>query len=497
MQRRRFMKSVAAAAASCWAAPLRAGAGARWDLAVVGAGTAGVPAALFAARRGASVLLVDAAQDIGGTLHLAAGQISAAGTTLQTRLGIIDSADVHFEDVMRLSRGLADRQLVRLAVDEAGTTVDWLLARGLTPLPDHPVSGDSPGRPGYSVPRYLWGANEGRDILAVLRRELAPEVSSGRIALQLGTRVTGLLSTDDGRIEGLRATTPDGPRTWRARHVLLTSGGYAMNPALFEQLVGHPAYTAESYPHSMGDGLKLATSVGGWLRGQQLHRPGTGSILTADRFGARVYARFTTLPSRRQPWEIWVDVDGRRFIREDEPEDNVRARAVARLARLKYAIVFDRRVLEQAPVAVPGWSREKLLAHFDEHPMFESAGSPEALAGKLGIDPAGLAATLAQYNAAVASGSDPLGRQHMPQLLDTPPYYGIVHLGSSATSSTGVAVDGKLRVLRGDGVPVAGLYAAGEVLGSGVMVGDAFVPGMLITPALSFGRLLGQTLPLR
>lgn len=490
------MQTVMGSAASTWAMRIPAAASPRWDIAIVGAGTAGIPAAVFASRRGASVLLVDAAEQTGGTLHLAAGQISAAGTSLQARLGISDSPDRHFEDVMRLSRGLADPELVRLAVDHAPATVDWLLARGLTPLADHPVSGDSPGRPGYSVPRYLWGANEGRDILAVLHGELAPELTAGRIALQLGTRVTGLLSSDDGRVEGLRAATPEGPRAWRARHVLLTSGGYAMNPALFEQLVGQPAYTAESYPHSQGDGLRLASSVGGWLRGQQLHRPGTGSILTADRFGAQVYARFNTLPARRLPWEIWVDIDGRRFIREDEPEDNVRARALARLPRLRYAIVFDRRVLETAPVGIPGWTREQLLAHFDQHPMFASAETPEALALKLGIDPDGLVASLAQYNDAVVSGRDPLGREHLPLVLDCPPYYGIVHLGSSATSSTGVAVDGSLRVLRGDGTPVPGLYAAGEVLGSGVMVGDAFVPGMLITPAMSFGRLLGQTLPL-
>ena len=67
----------AASSRSLWAAEQR------WDLVVVGAGTAGLPAAIFASRRGARVLLIDTAADIGGTLHLANGQVSAAGTSLQ------------------------------------------------------------------------------------------------------------------------------------------------------------------------------------------------------------------------------------------------------------------------------------------------------------------------------------------------------------------------------------------------------------------------------
>jgi fumarate reductase flavoprotein subunit len=60
----------------------------------------------------------------------------------------------------------------------------------------------------------------------------------------------------------------------------------------------------------------------------------------------------------------------------------------------------------------------------------------------------------------------------------------------------GVTVDAQLRVTRQDGSPIANLYAAGEVLGSGATLGNAFVPGMMLTPALALGRWLGLTLPL-
>ncbi|MFN5010444.1 MAG: FAD-dependent oxidoreductase, partial [Gammaproteobacteria bacterium] len=117
-----------------------------FDLAVVGAGAAGLTAALFAAQAGARVLLLEAADDIGGTLHLSHGQLSAGGTRLQASRGITDSPDAHFVDVMRLSEGLADPVVVRRAVREAPAMVDWLLEAGLEPLADHPVTGASPGR---------------------------------------------------------------------------------------------------------------------------------------------------------------------------------------------------------------------------------------------------------------------------------------------------------------------------------------------------------------
>jgi len=466
-----------------------------FDLVIVGAGTAGLPAAIFASRRGARVLLLDAAADIGGTLHLANGQVAAAGTRTQAAKGIKDTPDSHYADVMRLSRGFADPQIVRRTADEAPATVNWLLDAGLTPLPDHPVTGDNPTRKAYTTARYLWAKEEGRAILAVIRRELAPEVDSGRVTVRLNSRVTSLI-TDPNRADrpviGIRA----GDYVARGRHVLITTGGYAMNPAAFERLCGLPAYAGASYPYAQGDGLELATSVGGWLRGRDLHRPGSGSILTAESFNSKIYARFVTAPQTREPWEIWVNNDGRRYVREDEPLTSERERAFVKQDRLRYQIVFDSVIAAEAPLGIDKWTREKFLSHFDAHPMFHRAETLEALAAKARIDAAGLIATVRDYNAAVASGKDSFGRKFMPRPIVQAPFYAVTQLGHSATSSAGITVDRELRVLRGDGSVVPNLRAAGEVLGSGVSLGDAFAPGMMLTPALALGRWLGNTLPL-
>ncbi len=495
MERRSFIGGTLSVATLAAVSKARAAAETVYDYVIIGAGTGGLPAAIFALRRGAKVLLLDAAQDVGGTLHVAFGQISGAGTVLQKAKGIVDSPDRHFDDVMRLSNNLADRDVVRLCVDNAPATLDWLLNKGLVALPDHPVTGESPGRPGYSVPRYLWGANAGKDILTVIRKELAPEVASGRVTIMLDTRASKFLVSGTGAVEGVRAVTGGTVETdYRGRHVILATGAYSNNPNLFEKLLGGPAYVGAANPFALGDGLEMVTAIGGTLRGHELHRPGSGSILSGDRWPARAYSRFNITPSERLPWEIYVNNLGQRYVREDDTSSNARELELRKQPAFRYAIVFDDAILNESPPGIAGWDRDRIRSHFDTHSMFKSAPTIEALARKAGVDAAGLVQTVKDYNAGVKSGKDPFGRTHMPRPIAKAPFYAIIHHGSSATSSVGVVVDKELRVTRADGKPVPNLYAIGEVLGSGVTLGNAFTPGMMLTPALTFGKLLGERL---
>ena len=130
-----------------------------YDVIVVGAGTAGIPAAGFAAMRGARVLLIEAADRIGGTLFLSGGNMSAGGTRVQAAKGIDDSPDRHYDDIMRISRYSADSTMVRLAVDNAPDTIHWLLDIGFEMLPEMPVI--NYGHEAYTVPRTYWGPKLG------------------------------------------------------------------------------------------------------------------------------------------------------------------------------------------------------------------------------------------------------------------------------------------------------------------------------------------------
>jgi fumarate reductase flavoprotein subunit len=86
---------------------------------------------------------------------------------------------------------------------------------------------------------------------------------------------------------------------------------------------------------------------------------------------------------------------------------------------------------------------------------------------------------------------DRLGREHLPLPIERAPYYAVRNHGSTLKSPAGLVVDKDLRVVGGSG-PVENLYAAGEVLGGSTLSGKSFVSGMSVTPALSFGRLIGR-----
>ena len=468
----------------------------RWDLIVVGGGTAGLPAAIFAARRGAKVLLLEAAPVLGGTLAIAGGEISGAGTKTQARFGVTnDHPDIHFDDVMRMSNGLADPDLIRLNVDNAGAMIDWIDDHGWDCRDGHFLDGASEGRLAYSVRRYYQADGAGLAITKVFLAELEKDIASGNVRAHINTRVTELLTSDDGVVEGVRATMNGEDFTARGRHVLVTSGGYVMNPKLFQRLVNHPIYIAESYEFSQGDGLSIAANVGAALRGADLHRPGSGSILTSYDYPAKVYARFDTRPQKRMPWEIWVNNHGQRYVNEETPGRSAREQELLKQPGLRYSIVFDDAIFNAAPPGIPDWSRDKLAKHFGSHVMFHKADTIEELAAKAELDPGNLAQTIADYNAGIASGAtDSFGREHRPLAITKAPYYAVVHLGHSATSSVGVTVNKDLQAVTSSDEPIKGLYAAGEVLGSGAVLGNSFIPGMMITPAMTFGRHLGLTL---
>lgn len=464
------------------------------DLIIVGAGTAGLPAAIFASRRGARVLVLDAAPVVGGTLFYSTGQMSAANTRLQRERGIDDSADAHFDDVMRISRNTANPELVRLAVDQAGPMLDWLMDSGFEPMPDHPVMGL--GHEFYSKRRYYWGKNGGRSILEVLTRELEAARGTGRIDVVLNCRVTSLLQSDAGRVEGVRATQAGEELVYRSGQVLLSCGGYASNPALWAQLDGYRQHVNAAYPYSQGDGLLLAREAGAYLRGQAMYLTSFGAMLADESSPAALFANFETWPDRRPPWEIYVNARGARFMREDQTSVHERELALLPQPEQRFWIVFDEHMLANSPPGVKSWSRDEIRAAAARQSVVYTAANLDELARRAGIDAAGLSHSVTRYNAAVIDRRDLWGRTHLPAPISIPPFYAIRMQGFSITSNVGISVDARLRVIDIRGEPIPGLHAVGEAIGHSQMSGKAYVGGMSVTPALSLGRWLGQTMPL-
>lgn len=464
-----------------------------WNLIIIGAGTSGMAAAAFGGERGDRVLLLDAAPTIGGTLLVAFGQLSAAGTKLQAQKGIVDSPEKHFAEALRISRGTIDVDLARLAIFNAGATFDWLMDNGFDVLPECP-SIESAHEP-YEVARYYWGKELGLSICKVMEKAVRANEAAGRLTVRTSTRVDKLLQDADGRVTGVETVDASGERRrCLAHNVVLASGGYAANPEMFQRLSGHPLYVKSAYSYAQGSGLDLGVAAGGYLRGHDKYLSNFGWLLESDQFPSPVLGRANTSPGSRQPWEIYVNTEARRFIREDEPSVDVREHTLLTQPHLRYWIIFDQAILDAAPPIVYGWTRQQISEACNVKFPFRRADTLDALARAIGIDPAALVATVDQYNAGQRAQRDEFGRQHMPAPIAQGPFYAIRQQGGSVTSTVGLAVNKDLQVIRKDGQPIPGLYAAGEILGSGQLQGNAFVGGMMATPAMVFGRLLGERL---
>ncbi|MDE0454643.1 MAG: FAD-dependent oxidoreductase [Gammaproteobacteria bacterium] len=465
----------------------------QWDMIVVGAGTTGLPAATFAAKRGGRVLLVEAADRIGGTLHLSSGQVSAAGTRLQAEKGIEDSPEQHLEEVIRISRGTINTELARLVIFNAAEAFDWMMELGFDVQDQCPSIESAHER--YEVARYYWGNDFGLSVLDVLETAMREHEARGQIKVLTGTRVIGLLQDREGVVSGVELVDGEGVESSVAgKNVLLASGGYAANPAMFRRLCGYRLYVNGSYEFAQGDGYDLAVAAGGYLRGRENYLSNFGWLLEDGPYPKEILGRLNTFPESRPPWEIYVNMHGHRFVREDEPSVDAREHALLEQPELRYWVVFDDHIFHNAPPIVYDWSREQMAESFNTREAFRKADSLESLARSIGVSGDALANTVAEFNASVAEGSDGLGRRHLPAQIAKPPFYAIRQQGGSLSSTVGVAVNEKLQVMRPDGAPIPGLYAAGEILGSGQLQGNAFVGGMMVMPCIVFGRLLGQSL---
>jgi len=470
------------------------------DVVIVGAGTAGIPAAIEAADAGARVVLVEKTPRVGGMLHVSTGQFSGAGTRLQRERGIQDDPECHLSDVEHLSHGLANRELVRESVLRQGGTVDWLQDLEFDFLADSPRL--VYGHELYSVPRTFQGKEDGRSILRVFERELYKRVATGRIELRLSTRLHSLIRNKSGEITGVHERRPGGTEAIEAQAVVLATGGYAANRDLVRRFLPSEFRQALTgcLEHATGDGLLVAEHAGAATTSSGTYLPTMSLIPDPERPGftlGYLAARLALVPAYREPHEIWVNTLGQRWVAEDTPSPESREQALLRQPELKMGVIWDARALEVAePLLQPmeqGWTRERIRLEAERGHFIWSAASLADLADRMGIRADSLQQTVARYNAAVDAQHDPdFGRQCLPGHIQQPPFYGVWSQAAMLMSREGLRVDSGLRVLTASGAPIRGLYAVGEILGASQFMGDSFVGGMSVGPCITLGRLVGQ-----
>ncbi len=467
----------------------------QWDLIIVGAGTAGMPCAISAAENGASVLVLDKSNEVGGTLHITGGHMSGGGTKRQKSRGIEDSAENHIEDILRISKGSADNPIMRLAAEQNPRALDWLDELGFE------FDDETPkimyGHEAYSSPRTVFGKDAGKSIIKAMLPAWEKHVAGGRIEVKLKHEVIALIA-DNNEITGVRIRDRCGETERFGKAVVLATGGYGSNAKFFksvtptvENLVSTTRYT------STGDGIAISLEQGAKFHNAENHFVTLGGIELEPGGGRSdwwdAWALVYTSVYRR-PREIYVNSFGRRFMNEDEPSADKREHFVMKQAEQKFWMIFDDASIDDDEPLVRDWDAETLRGKSLEEEVIWQADSIVELAQKTGLDESNLSESVENYNAGAAMKQDAFGRKYLDFKIEKAPFYALLTHGSTLVTFGGLAVNKDLCVVKENGDPIKNLYAIGEVLGAGVMNGEAFCSGMLITPAIGLGRFLGHKL---
>jgi len=464
-----------------------------WDVIVIGGGTAGLPAAIFAAQRGLKVLIIEKASILGGTLFLSTGQIAGAGTVFQDRKGIKDTPDQHYDDIMRINNGTSDPILTRTLVDHAGPTINWLEKNGYTIFEHHPVK--KIAHDPFRTARYQQGPMGGISILNVLKPIVDSEINKGSITVLLETSANDLIQSNNGEITGVIVENNKGDiLKYKGRNIILASGGCASNPLLYEELHDVPLYCQMAYPESQGAGLILGQSVGGYLRGGEKYSPLYGMVLSDNKAPSTPFAVAKNV-IERLPWEILVNSKGNRFVQEDHKSIDHIEHVIGDQPSHRHWAILDQAMLSQMPHMFYNWKNQRIINESGKQKMFKRADNLRDLAIKTGLHPLNLESTIERYNDNLTNNKmDDFGREHRPLPIKNGPYYSIRMSGWSLCSFAGLGINENFEVIKSSGEPIKNLYAIGEVIGFGATSGNAYVNGMGVTPALTYGRLLGQNI---
>jgi len=453
---------------------------------IVGGGVAGLAAAISAKQANAeSVVLLEAADAVGGASAMSAGVLMGAGSRNQRALGIQDDAESLYRDFINLSHWAVNAPVIRRLADLAGPTIDWLADLGVPYIKQVFVAG------GESLPRSVGVIGRGPALIAALAeqaRQLGVEIRTGVRVDELtrfGSSVEGVASRDT------RIT---------ADAVILATGGFGANPQLLDEwypLSDSQGGTLRWYGGpgtSLGDGLKLARDAGA-----EIHGKDTGLRLLHPGFVQQIEAY---LPG----WLVFVNGDGRRFIDETSAEgvlDRTVNSAGGRIWAIFDAAALDPMAVGSTPayrVPIPefgerrtaNWSPEALAQALRDGRL-TSALTIRELGVSIGVDEDVLDATVSRYNREPETMIDEVGKEsRFKRPLTRAPFYAAeVRLASVVITGAGPQIDPNARVLDQQGEPIPGLYAAGEVA-SGMIGPMYYTGGTLLSAAAVFGRIAGS-----
>ena len=484
------------------------------DVVVIGAGGAGMTAAMTAADAGQKVVILESQAMVGGNSARATGGMNAAKTVYQDEnefdqaagvektlataaekyadnetitalaktvseqwaayqanpTGYFDSVELMELDTMVGGKGINDPELVKTLCEGTADAIDWLDENGITL---HNVSSFG----GASVKRIHRPVNEEGKVVSVgayMIPLLQENCEKRGIDIVLNTTVDTILTDANGAAVGVSGTDKDGNTVVvNAKSVILATGGFGANLDMVTQYKPELAgFMTTNAAGAQGQGIEMATAIGaGTVDMDQIQIHPTVEANTA--------ALITE--GLRGDGAILVNANGERFIDEVGTRDVVSAAEIAQPGSYSWLIVDQ--AMADASSVIQGYIKKGYT---------KTGATYEELAKELDVDPAAFANTMETWNSYVEAKNDPdFGRTSFANPLNKGPYYAIKVTAGVHHTMGGVTINSATEVLKEDGTVIPGLFAAGEVTGG--VHGANRLGGTAVADFVVFGRIAGES----
>ena len=482
------------------------------DVVVVGAGGAGMTAAITAAAEGKSVVILESQSMVGGNSVRATGGMNAGKTvyqdenefgesagvekTLKTAAekyadnetitalaktvseqwaayqanptGYFDSVELMELDTMIGGKGINDPELVETLCANSADAIDWLDEHGITL---HNVSSFG----GASVKRIHRPVNaEGKTVSvgSYMIPLLQENCEKAGVKMMLDTTATEILTDANGAAVGVKATGASGETvTVNAKAVVLATGGFGAN---LDMVVKYKpelkGFMTTNAPGIQGQGIEMAQAIGAATVDMdqiQIHptvEANTAALITEG---------------LRGDGAILINEEGQRFIDEVGTRDVVSAAEIAQTGSYSWLVVDQ--AMADASSVIQGYIKKGYTV---------TGSTYEELGKAMGVDAAAFAETMEKWNGCVEAKNDPdFGRTSFANPLNTAPYYAVKVTAGVHHTMGGLKINANTEVLNEKGEVIPGLFAAGEVAGG--VHGANRLGGNAVADFTVFGRIAG------
>ena len=446
------------------------------DVVVIGAGGAGLVAAIEAKNNGAkNVIVLEKMAFAGGNTLISGGEYAAPNNWVQVKKGLKDSNDAFYNDILKGGDNEGDPKLVRVLADNALSGAEWLKDYINMTFEDRQMFFG-----GHSVERSL--VPQGATGVEMISKLLA-KAEELNIPVLYETPATELI-VDKGRVTGVKAVSEDKEYTFLAKDgVILATGGFGSN---LEMRVKYNKDVDENILSTntvgiTGDGITMAEKIGAQLEDM----PFIQTYPTCDPIsGALLYFGDVRLVGG----SILVNQEGKRFVEELERRDVISMAIKNQTGNAAYQFC------DEAQVKLSGVAEH----HADEvnylfnNKLLVKADTIKEAADFFGIDAAELEKTVAKYNQYAKDGKDLEfnKRGKLTPFEAKGPFYIMKAVPAVHHTMGGVKIDENARVINTKGEIIKGLYGAGEVTGD--IHGTNRLGSDAIADITVFGRIAGQ-----